>query len=534
DLAEVAVFQGPRAENEMFIGPAGEWNDTVVPRLYYMDQMNYGLWHLTDAEARAGIDGLILGSVVGTWRDQMKRLRLSQLLEMYYSDRGVNFDTEFRACERYARYTQLLAEFQSDMLEAQTTNFARVLSYNSPEAVQISDEKLQEFSQKAVSDFNSHLPNIVSGLRCETYKSSPRVHLNVVLDGTWTRDEAIRVLAQLAEDSDVCYYGSSLAIMNGEDASWILRETRSAFELFKLHNKTDNSSSTVTWPSSLNLRKSLGVLYSYLADKVAEERRVNAIGDLTYVILVLGYSATISNEDFDRSVEIIQNYKSNNPDVRFVYLASEINQNRYKALSTTDQTYTDDVIVSPNNDVETVVPSIVNAISKFPGRLISAYCQGTNTSSARREFEDYITPGHSSVYRIHPQFLINTARISLYLTGSGYGDLNVCISREESVTGTDCQELKGMNELTIHVSSPCLNYAQCPPLYITISATSTTTRCSEDDCRFPDQVRFVLRHEGLNCAKNPTMRDSGKCHFSNPVISFLFPLAVVLFYSTVF
>jgi len=39
----------------------------------------------------------------------------------------------------------------------QTTNFARVLSYNSPEAVQISDEKLEEFSLKAVQAFKSHL-----------------------------------------------------------------------------------------------------------------------------------------------------------------------------------------------------------------------------------------------------------------------------------------------------------------------------------------------------------------------------------------
>jgi hypothetical protein len=39
----------------------------------------------------------------------------------------------------------------------QTTNFARVLSYKSPQAVHISDEKLQEFSLKAVQAFKSHL-----------------------------------------------------------------------------------------------------------------------------------------------------------------------------------------------------------------------------------------------------------------------------------------------------------------------------------------------------------------------------------------
>jgi len=39
----------------------------------------------------------------------------------------------------------------------QTTNFARVLSYKSPQAVHISDEKLVEFSDRATQAFKSHL-----------------------------------------------------------------------------------------------------------------------------------------------------------------------------------------------------------------------------------------------------------------------------------------------------------------------------------------------------------------------------------------
>ena len=38
----------------------------------------------------------------------------------------------------------------------QTTNFARVLSYKSPQAVHISDEKLVQFSLRAVQAFKSH------------------------------------------------------------------------------------------------------------------------------------------------------------------------------------------------------------------------------------------------------------------------------------------------------------------------------------------------------------------------------------------
>lgn len=33
---------------------------------------------------------------------------------------------------------------------------------------------------------------------------------------------------------------------------------------------------------------------------------------------------------------------------------------------------------------------------------------------------------------------------------------------------------------------------------------------SEDDCRYPDQVRFLMRHEGLRCIRSPDVTDSSK------------------------
>jgi hypothetical protein len=58
DLAEVAVYQGPRLKGNLYLGPGGTWNDTKIPRVRYMDQRNEGFWQMTDAEARGGIDGM--------------------------------------------------------------------------------------------------------------------------------------------------------------------------------------------------------------------------------------------------------------------------------------------------------------------------------------------------------------------------------------------------------------------------------------------------------------------------------------------
>jgi len=509
DLAEVAVYQGPRLQGNLYIGPDGTWNDTVIPRVRYMNQTvgDGEMWQMTDAEGRGGIDGLILSGAVKSWQDKMNRLRLSQVLDMYYSHRGVSFDPNYRACERQARLDEI--EGMEELLPAQTTNFARVLSYKSPQAVHISDEKLVEFSDRAAQAFKSHLSSLLGGIQCNEPTPVPRVHLNVILDGTWTPHEATRVLTHLAQEADVSHFGSSMAVINGEDGTWILPETRNAFDLFKLRNSTANDSA-LTWPRSLNLELSLATFSSYLAQKLEDERRRNAIGGSSHVILVLGYRATISDSDYTQSARIIARFKQENPDVRFVYLASELNQHRFNELSTVDPTFPDVTIASPDNNVHTVVAEVLSSISSIPGRIMGVYCAGVGGQD-RPGFEDYVTPGFPMRYRIHTIFLDTRADITLKLQGSGQGDLSMCVSRDQGSVGTECVEVKDLEEATLRISAPCASFAnRCPPVYLTIAVTRTLMQCSEDDCRYPDQVRFLLRHEGLRCFRTPASLESSR------------------------
>ena len=66
-----------------------------------------------------GTAGLILSGAVKGWQERMNRLRLSQLLDMYYSHRGINFDTKYRACDRQANLQK--TETMEDMLPTQVT-----------------------------------------------------------------------------------------------------------------------------------------------------------------------------------------------------------------------------------------------------------------------------------------------------------------------------------------------------------------------------------------------------------------------------
>ena len=82
---------------------------------------------------------------------------------------------------------------------------------------------------------------------------------------------------------------------------------------FTFHNHQLKSEDCVAGPRSLNLELSLATFSSYLAEKLEDERRRNAIGGSSHVILVLGYGATISNSDHTQSARIIARFKQENP-----------------------------------------------------------------------------------------------------------------------------------------------------------------------------------------------------------------------------
>jgi hypothetical protein len=83
DLGEVALLQGPIATGSPQVGAPGAWNSSAIPRWFFLSQRER-LEH-TDAEIRGGLDGLILADGIAEWRRQAPNLRLSQVLDMYYS-----------------------------------------------------------------------------------------------------------------------------------------------------------------------------------------------------------------------------------------------------------------------------------------------------------------------------------------------------------------------------------------------------------------------------------------------------------------
>ncbi|CAG7819605.1 unnamed protein product, partial [Allacma fusca] len=54
---------------------------------------------MTAAEIRGGVDGLVLGTQIKQWDDSYG-YKLSEILEMYYSEQGIVGQPRYRACNR--------------------------------------------------------------------------------------------------------------------------------------------------------------------------------------------------------------------------------------------------------------------------------------------------------------------------------------------------------------------------------------------------------------------------------------------------
>nr|CAD7455201.1 unnamed protein product [Timema tahoe] len=457
--------------------------------------------------------GLIIGSQINYWTGLMQRLRLSQILEMYYSEHGVNFDQNIKACNRKENFQNLV---NSSSLLTETTNFAQVLSFVT-KSVFISDSKLREYSEDAIKAYEEYLPNVWNKMSCATTHSSrPRVHLSVIVDGTWTQQEGIRLITYLAEQMDVSYYGSSINLVNGRDGSWILNVTQNVTEIFEQNLLI---SPNITWPTGLYLPLSLQTVKIHVGDKAVEEESKSSIGGVADVVLILAYSSTISNDDMSRAKVVLQDFKTQSPsedktsffrawkvvivpsldwqlgaqpipDVKMIYVTSFVNSGMFKELLNLDQQNVDISINVSSSDSDSVVPTVLDALSQVPGYVMGAPC---SNKGDQPEFEDYVTPGIISSYRIHPAFLDNVQTSTFEFQSNDYGQLSVCLScNADNSTSFNCTTVQGNDVAELSVTKPCLHTnGENGPLFIVVNVTKTLTKCSV--CMFSRMDRVGKR-----------------------------------------
>lgn len=171
---------------------------------------------MTDAELLAGIDGLFLSQQVPNWLRRVRRLRLSQIIDMFYSSRGIpsaaidaipvvrpiqprqrqsakfsNRVAISSACHR----RQILEQIDRTALRDETYNMAQVLQF-SRSSLSVSDATLRANCDATVQRFfevaEGLLQRLPTCLKILMSDARPVVDLTLVLDGSRSEYENVQ------------------------------------------------------------------------------------------------------------------------------------------------------------------------------------------------------------------------------------------------------------------------------------------------------------------------------------------------------
>ncbi|XP_046595744.1 uncharacterized protein LOC107225502 isoform X1 [Neodiprion lecontei] len=489
DIGEMAVYQGPVVSSDMTMGATGFWNSTMQPRLFYLTDHN-GHLDATRAEIVGGIDGLVIGKNLQTWIDSFHSLRLSQVLDMYYSYEGIAFDKNAKACQRLLNF-QLVAP--TTIITEQTHALAQILAYRNSIAY-MTPEALLRMVNFAVNTFSTYADNyLFAESECHNPGSKPQLEILVAFDGAWSRDYTADFISVMLEDLDVSMYGSRMGLLHGKTGEWLVNVTHSPSTIYyALKNFTQ-----ITWPSTLNLARVLEEVGAYLNETWSNNSKKYVIGNLGQVVVLLAPRTVPSEEELQSSIQALRQIKTQHPDVRFVYYGSEFYSDPLKNLILTSEDYLikslkiDDLSMHLRN-----VPRVLRPPSNF-----------NLTYGSKNQFEDYTGLQETVTYQLHPQWRGNTKKVEVTFHSVGYGAMRVCSWNEWPTVGTRdgfyCQDLRGHNEISMTDYSDCRTGKACPKTYYRVQNVTTMQQCSEMDCKTPNHVRYIVRIEDfryVSCA----------------------------------
>ncbi|XP_011864273.1 PREDICTED: uncharacterized protein LOC105560092 [Vollenhovia emeryi] len=512
DLAEVTLMQGPT--NEIGVGVNGMWNSSSLPRWYFL-KSNEKL-EFTTAEIRGDIDGLILASEIEALYSKVPSLRLSQILDQYYSPRGL-FNPSIRACNRKKLFQTIIPK---TIMTEQAYSASLILEEYLHRAT-INDKRMQEFATEATEQLSRYVDSM-KDLTCQETETGyfndviqVAVSLTIILDTTWPFSEIQPIIADILDNIKINQYNSQFKIINGRDGSIVLNTTDSILD-FGYYNKTHYTDATSGGLAKFDLPKSLEKLRILQTEKLNVERegRGQAKSD---VVLIMPYTSALSNSDKDYCIEQIKQMREKVPDATLLILTYG-SKDRWT-----------DLVLDPSRDLfsttagdigsSITIANLISRIKQVPQRLINTQCGADYTSTGpSNAFTDYIEPATIVTYRMHPNYFFSSDSShfsKIKIKGSGWGNLKVCTSRQvininatSNLPADTCRSINN-DEYAVDVSCGDAGFIHlCNPLYLTIIANASVTNYNCVDpkvCRFAHMIEYTVSYENLVCENSASI-----------------------------
>ncbi|XP_046384297.1 uncharacterized protein LOC124154540 [Ischnura elegans] len=521
DLGEATIYQG--AAGDIKIGVSGGWNDTTSPHWYFLTTKDH--LDFTDAEIRGGLDGLIIGKKISTWYSQNdQRLRLSQVLDMYYSKRGIYDGSKaYRACQRKDYVTEVapMEEMkQQALLAAKVILKAQV---HNP----MTDALLQQFSETAAQRLSTYIPSGLADAPCPPdsqtgTQTTPLVDIVIIVDTAWTFSDISNIIQVLAKEIDLGEYGDSsgaaggggskITILSGKDATLpaIVNGSTSFLDIYA--NFTYDNYTKL--PTGLDMVRMLTRLRSMYAWSMQNDRQNKITTGRPQVVLFMpSMSFTMGDSERSQAKSLVNRLNTKAPDTTLLFMGPSARDTFTDFVADKDK---DIFQINASPDYENALDPLIKRLLQLPRRIINPACNyrweldGSSGSSVQ-----YADPMVGALFfKLQPNYFFTSDKTSLKFQGKGDGTMSVCYSRKQVLTGNNstsssssstikCKGITSTETVEFTESQPCSGSSlikSCAPMYFSVAATSTNKRCTDDTCRHPEMVRFSVTHSGLTCA----------------------------------
>ena len=258
-------------------------------------------------------------------------------------------------------------------------------------------------------------------------------------------------------------------------------------------------------------------MWNILENQTAWENQALDMIQASHVVLIFSQGNRIGATQFESARRMITTTFQRFPDVYFIFVTNDRksfqeltqsvsapshwagNVERFNELIYPEH-FT--IIESSATDPQEITETLTKVFRRIPKRITPCCSRNRIGSTGVLEIEDYVSPNQEVLHRISPFYFRYSPEIQISFNGVGYGDLTICQSRNLNQGPDSCQSLKGMDAVTFNTSRPCADPMACPSIYYSVSMDVSRMRCVESDCRFPDQVRYIIRQSGLSGDQN--------------------------------
>lgn len=443
-------------------------------------------------------------------------MKLSQLLQMYYSHAGV-LDSGVKACNRKALFAEVAP---LEEMKVQATTFAIVLNKEIALRVTLEEEAISSYASRAADALAAYVPQSLDDLSCEATMPTPNdpttvqvaTDLYIFVDTTWQHRDIQPILGYVLERVNINKYGSRVTIMNANDCKTIVNTTNSGPEVFQIWNVTTQQQH----PYGFNLPNILRKLQNLTTTLMDEEKRNSSSGGRSLIALIVTSMGSVNEGDTNFAIERIKILREEVPDLKILFMAngavtrfSQFVKDPSKDLFTARQ---------GGDNIPTQAKPVLKRIQEIPRRIINHRC-GSNwytTEYGQSQMNQYVSPGSVNYYRLHPNYFYGSSENrKLRFQGQGSIGLTICSSRkielprsnttQQNKEDIDCRQLVS-DAYEINLNNPCDGYSyihDCPSFYISAEVSrsrgSSQTPCSDPECVRPDQIKFIVQHENLGC-----------------------------------